>query len=107
MKCEEVEELAGAYALEALPAETLREVREHLASCRPGQSDVEFYVPPGEYEVQVMDRSVYLRDAQSFRHTPLGKQDIEVKEGKENEFTIEVEAAPSTKELEGKVAGDK
>ncbi len=33
MKCEEVEELAGAYALEALPAETLREVREHLASC--------------------------------------------------------------------------
>ena len=33
MKCEEVEELAGAYALEALPAETLREVQEHLASC--------------------------------------------------------------------------
>ncbi len=33
MKCEEVEELAGAYALEALPTETLREVREHLESC--------------------------------------------------------------------------
>ena len=33
MKCEEVEQLAGAYALEALPAETLREVQEHLASC--------------------------------------------------------------------------
>ena len=33
MKCEEVEELAGAYALQALPAETLREVEEHLASC--------------------------------------------------------------------------
>ncbi len=33
MKCEEVEELAGAYALQALPAEMLREVREHLASC--------------------------------------------------------------------------
>ncbi len=33
MKCEEVEELAGAYALEALPAETLREVQEHLESC--------------------------------------------------------------------------
>ena len=33
MKCEEVEELAGAYALQALPAETLREVQEHLASC--------------------------------------------------------------------------
>ena len=33
MKCEEVEELAGAYALQALPAETLRDVREHLASC--------------------------------------------------------------------------
>lgn len=33
MKCEEVEELAGAYALQALPAETLREVREHLESC--------------------------------------------------------------------------
>ena len=33
MNCEEVEELAGAYALDALPAETLRDVREHLASC--------------------------------------------------------------------------
>ncbi len=33
MKCEEVEELAGAYALEALPAETLRDVREHMESC--------------------------------------------------------------------------
>ncbi len=34
MKCKEVEELAGAYALDALPAETLREVREHLESCQ-------------------------------------------------------------------------
>jgi len=33
VKCEEVEELAGAYALQALPAETLQEVRKHLASC--------------------------------------------------------------------------
>ena len=33
MNCQEVEELAGAYALEALPAETLRDVREHVASC--------------------------------------------------------------------------
>lgn len=33
MNCEEVEELAGAYALQALPLETMRQVEEHLASC--------------------------------------------------------------------------
>jgi anti-sigma-K factor RskA len=33
MNCEEVEELAGAYVLQALPEDTLREVEAHLASC--------------------------------------------------------------------------
>ena len=33
MKCEEIEELAGAYALQALPDDVLREVEDHLASC--------------------------------------------------------------------------
>ncbi len=33
MTCEEIEELAGAYALGALPADTLRQVEEHLADC--------------------------------------------------------------------------
>ena len=33
MNCEEVEELAGAYALWALPQDTLQEVEAHLASC--------------------------------------------------------------------------
>ncbi len=33
MNCQEVEELAGAYALRALPADALQEVEEHLASC--------------------------------------------------------------------------
>ena len=33
MNCAEIEELAGAYALRALPEETLREVENHLADC--------------------------------------------------------------------------
>ena len=33
MNCAEIEELAGAYALRALPEETLREVEGHLADC--------------------------------------------------------------------------
>ena len=33
MKCEEIEELAGAYALRALPPEALRAAQEHLDSC--------------------------------------------------------------------------
>ena len=33
MNCEEVEELAGAYALRALPSEELRAAQEHLESC--------------------------------------------------------------------------
>lgn len=33
MNCEEVEELAGAYALQALPPETLQAAQEHLESC--------------------------------------------------------------------------
>src|SRR2546426_4359456 len=33
MICKEVEELAGAYALGALPADSLREIEEHLSSC--------------------------------------------------------------------------
>src|SRR2546425_6769365 len=33
MVCKEVEELAGAYALGALPPGTLREVEGHLSSC--------------------------------------------------------------------------
>ena len=33
MTCQEIEELAGAYALGALPADTLRQVEEHLADC--------------------------------------------------------------------------
>ncbi len=33
MTCEEIEELAGAYALGALPADTLRQVEEHLVDC--------------------------------------------------------------------------
>jgi anti-sigma-K factor RskA len=33
MNCEEVEELIGAYALGALPVETLGEIGEHLATC--------------------------------------------------------------------------
>jgi anti-sigma-K factor RskA len=33
MNCEEVEELIGAYALGALPVETLADIGEHLASC--------------------------------------------------------------------------
>lgn len=42
MICEEVEELAGAYALGALPADELRDVEEHLASCsrHPDMADV-------------------------------------------------------------------
>lgn len=33
MNCDEVEELLGAYALGALPAETLSEIGEHLLTC--------------------------------------------------------------------------
>jgi anti-sigma-K factor RskA len=33
MNCEEVEELIGAYALGALPVETLADIGEHLVSC--------------------------------------------------------------------------
>lgn len=33
MNCEEIEELAAAYALGALPPETVREVEEHLQGC--------------------------------------------------------------------------
>jgi anti-sigma-K factor RskA len=33
MNCDEVEELIGAYALGALPAETLADIGEHLMSC--------------------------------------------------------------------------
>lgn len=33
MNCEEVEELIGAYALGALPTETLADIGEHLVSC--------------------------------------------------------------------------
>ena len=33
MNCEEVEELAGAYALGALPADGVRDVEEHVLSC--------------------------------------------------------------------------
>ena len=33
MTCEEIEELAGAYALGALPDDTLHQVEEHLADC--------------------------------------------------------------------------
>jgi anti-sigma-K factor RskA len=33
MRCEEVEELAGAYALHALPPDELAEVEAHLAGC--------------------------------------------------------------------------
>jgi len=33
MNCEEVEELIGAYALGALPAEALSEIGEHLVTC--------------------------------------------------------------------------
>jgi len=33
MNCEEVEELIGAYALGALPVETLTDIGEHLVSC--------------------------------------------------------------------------
>ena len=33
MNCQEVEDLIGAYALGALPAESLSEVRGHLATC--------------------------------------------------------------------------
>lgn len=33
MNCQEVEELAGAYALWALPPETIQEIEAHLASC--------------------------------------------------------------------------
>ncbi|MFQ6019402.1 MAG: anti-sigma factor domain-containing protein [Dehalococcoidia bacterium] len=33
MDCEEIEELAGAYALQALPQETMQEIESHLASC--------------------------------------------------------------------------
>lgn len=42
MTCEEVDELAGAYALGALPAETLREIDEHLQSCskHPGVGEL-------------------------------------------------------------------
>ena len=34
MSCDEVDELAGAYAVEALPAEELEAVDEHIATCR-------------------------------------------------------------------------
>ena len=33
MNCDEIEDLGGAYALGALPPETLREVEEHLEGC--------------------------------------------------------------------------
>ena len=33
MNCDEIEELAGAYALQALPPQTLRQVEEHLEGC--------------------------------------------------------------------------
>lgn len=33
MDCDEIEELSGAYALRALPDETLLEVEQHLAGC--------------------------------------------------------------------------
>ncbi len=33
MICKEVEELAGVYALGALPADSMKDVEEHLLSC--------------------------------------------------------------------------
>lgn len=40
MDCSEVEELAGAIALRALPAEEARAVEEHLATCEHDHSDL-------------------------------------------------------------------
>jgi len=57
MNCEEVEELIGAYALGALPAETLSEIGEHLVSCdkhpelgdlRAAASSLAFAAPDAE-----------------------------------------------------------
>ena len=39
MTCEEFEELAGAFALGALPADEMRDAREHLASCGQPHTD--------------------------------------------------------------------
>jgi len=43
MDCEEIRELAGAYALKALPPEILQEVKAHLAGCtaHPDIADLE------------------------------------------------------------------
>jgi anti-sigma-K factor RskA len=40
MACEEFEELAGAFALGALPEDEMRAAREHLASCDKPHSEV-------------------------------------------------------------------
>ena len=40
MSCEEFEELAGAFALGALPADEMRAVREHRATCDKPHSEV-------------------------------------------------------------------
>ncbi len=71
MKCEEVEQLAGAYALEALPAETLREiVRRHgtptyafdVGRLRTQVEKLRRHLPSGverlEVQVQEPDRNV-------------------------------------------------
>ncbi len=68
MICNEVEELAGAYALGALPADNLRDVEEHLLSCSKHPDIAEFSAiarnlalaapdaePPSALKARIMD----------------------------------------------------
>jgi len=74
---------------------------------QPGQTSIELLAQPGEYQIEAMDRAAFLRNATSFQQVPVGKQDIEVSEHQQNEFTIAIQPPPSTAELEAEPDNDK
>ncbi len=65
MTCEEIEELAGAIALGAVPEDEWPAIREHLATCTRGHPEVEQLLPVAELllvAVPVMEPPARLRD---------------------------------------------
>jgi anti-sigma-K factor RskA len=48
MTCEEIEELAGAIALGAVPEDEWPAIREHLATCTRGHAEIEQLLPVAE-----------------------------------------------------------
>jgi Anti-sigma-K factor rskA, C-terminal len=65
MTCEEIEELAGAIALGAVPEDEWPAIREHLATCTRGHPEVEQLLPVAELllvAVPVMEPPARLRE---------------------------------------------